>query len=194
MKKFILPISVLCFFVSSCGKPDTIDPLPGDNTIPSLITSFVSTASTLYFTPFGADLQGGGGISKGYEITLADTNSDVVASTKAYITSVNMIAADNYEIHSEIKHNSIYDVIYTNVAYVTLVAGDSVNQGTLLGKVGANGKAGFRVERKDTHKAICPSTLGSTSFNTPINQALIQHNSFNADTLTIPCRASELDL
>jgi hypothetical protein len=194
MQKILLSILAVSLFASGCNDKYPIDPLPADTSIPTLSVPFVSVSSTVYFTPFGAPLQSSSETSKGFELTMSDVNTEVLASTKAYITAVNMIAADNYEIHTEIKRNSIYDVIYGNVAGVTLQVGDSVVQSTILGNVGSNGKVTFRIERKDTRKALCPSTFGSSGFNNSFNTSLLLHNSANSDTLSLVCRVSEIGL
>lgn len=190
MKNFFHCVLMIAIMGYGCNNKYPIDSLPADTTRPSLSVPFVSTAAAVYVVPFAASTTSGN--SLGYEITLSDVGADVLASVKAYVTDVRMIGTDDYEIHTEVKRNSVYDVIYGNVANVAIAKGDSVLQGALIGKVGANGKVTFRIERKDTRKAQCPSDFASSGFNAAMSTALIQHNLANSDTLTLMCRQSEL--
>lgn len=189
MKKYLLVLTAALLATASC-KDDKypIDELPPDATAPYFSAPFVSVSSTTRFIPFG-DSTAAGGFTNSYEIYLNDSTQRVIAAGAGYVNAVNQAGNGDYEIHISPKVYSIYNEIYMNVKEPTVVAGDSVDAGTILGKIGTGKMSALKVLKTEnnTVTAICPGSLGNVGFNNAFNRALAISDSLNNDSTLAPC-------
>jgi hypothetical protein len=191
-------ISVVFMFsvvlLMACNKETpVIPPLPPDQTSPTLAFEFVSVASTISFIPFGdtlSDLL----INKGYQIQISDTTEKVLTACSGIVTA---ILPDTANAHGNIitvkfNRNSIYTFIYGGVTNVQVNVNDSLQGGSILGKVTGTGVVDFQVI-KNNNTAVCPSGYGSVGFNNAIQQAIVFNNSsHHSDSVINPCQATSL--
>ena len=170
-----------------------IPPLPPDSTSPTLAFEFVSVASTIRFVPFG-DTLGNSVINKGYEIQLSDTTEKILTACSGIVTAIvpDTSAAGGNLITIKFKRNSIYSFVYGGVTNVQVNVNDSLQGGSILGKINGTGIVDFQVIMNNS-VALCPSGYGSPGFNNAIQQAILFNNaSHHSDSVTNPCAASTL--
>ena len=178
----------------ACNK-DTpvIPPLPPDSTSPTLAFEFVSIASTVKFVPFG-DTLANSMVNKGYEIQLSDTTEKVLTACSGIVTAIvpDTSAAGGKLITVKFKRNSIYSFVYGGVTNVQVNVNDSLQGGSILGKISRTGIIDFQVITNN-NEAVCPSSYGSPGFNNAIQQAILFNNSnHHSDSVTNPCAAASL--
>lgn len=164
--------------VASCDKKYPIDQLPEDTSLPTLTYPLTSFSTANKFVSFGGTLPSSSQ-SKGYDIFLADTNQYVASACSGIVTSVTADAAGNNAIAVRYKSNSIYSFLYSGLNNVMVAVSDTLNPGTLLGKIGSNREVYFAVIKSNT-EVICPQSIGSPNFNNAIQLAIDKHNMFNA--------------
>jgi hypothetical protein len=189
MKKTLLVLTASLLAVAGCKEDKyPIDDLPPDATAPYFSAPFVSVSSTQLFIPFGDSLAGGG-LNNSYEIHISDLNQKVIAAGAGYVNEVTQAGNGDYEIHISPKVYSIYDEVYLNVKNPTVVQGDSVDAGTILGKIGTGGMSALKVLKTEDNgiTAICPGSLGNAGFNAAFTQSLAISDSLNGDSTLSPC-------
>lgn len=190
MNKLFL-ISITLLVLSACDKKYPIDNLPDDTTPPALTYPMASFSSTTKFIPFAGSLPSSGQC-KGYDVFLTDTNQFVASASSGIVSSVTDDAAGNSSITVKYKANSIYSMVYSGIRSVMVQVNDSINAGTLLGKVGSNREIFFAVV-KNNNEVLCPADYGSTGFNNAIQLAIDKHNANNpADSVLSSCLATSL--
>lgn len=192
MKKTWVVIMFFTLLFTGCNKETpVINPLPPDQTTPTLDFPFASFASTTRFIPFG-DTIPGSNINKGYQVTFSDTNEALIAACSGIVTSITPDAAGGNFITVKFRTNSIYSFLYGGVTNVQIHVADSLSGGSILGKVSGSGIAYFQLI-KNNNEALCPQAYGSPGFNTAIDGAISKNNTFNPyDSVLTPCMVQSL--
>lgn len=187
----LFALGVVVLLVSSCGKPKSIDQLPDDTTNPAITYPFISMSSAEYFYPFGDTLHSVEA-SRAYFVEVGDTNLNVVSATDGIVTAISTNPDGNYTVVVRYKPNSIFTLEYSGVKTPVVTEGDSLNPGTILGKIARTGEMTFMVVKNGT-EAICPATYGSTGFNTAVQLAINKHNTAHSnDSVFAACYAESL--
>lgn len=183
------------FFVvafMACNKETSvIPPVLPDQTSPTLAFPFSSFASTTGFIPFGDTLPNLT-LNKGYEVQLSDTNEVLLAACSGIVTAITPDTAGGNFIAVKFKRNSIYSFLYAGITNVRVHVNDSLNGGSILGKVSGTGIVDFCLI-KNNNEALCPQAYGSPGFNTAIQVAISKNNAFHpTDSVLIPCLTQSL--
>ncbi len=192
MKKVSAVIICLVALLMGCNKEtsDTNPPL-SDQSDPSFTFEFASVAATTRFIPFGDTLPGLT-LCRGYEIQFSDTNELVMAACPGIVTAITPDTSGGQDIAVKYKPNSIYSFVYGGVSNIAVQINDTLNAGSILGKISSSGKIDFQVI-KNNNEALCPETFGSTGFNTAIETAISKNNAFNpSDSVLQPCSAQSI--
>ena len=187
-----MAVMFIVMLLVACNK-DTpvIPPLPPDQSAPNLDFQFVSMASAIKFIPFGDTLPNLS-VNEGYEIQLSNTNESIVAACSGIVTSITADTAGGNFIAVKFKRNSIYSFLYGGVTNVVVHVNDSINPGSILGKINGNGINDFQLI-KNNNEVLCPQAYGSAGFNTAIQEAILKNNAlYPADSVLSPCVTESL--
>ena len=165
MKRGILiyscTLSILQGILSSCESGQSIGPNP-----PSLSIAPVAIDQTVAIIPFGQDLTPSQK-NPAFEYILSNEDAEVVACAKGVVTKIidNQGIAD-LEVHIKPIQNSEWIVIYDHVLEVTVMEGESIEAGYVLGKVGVGNRTELQVNRGEgpATLAYCPLDYGTESF------------------------------
>jgi len=191
MGKVRVVIMLMVVLFASCNREaPVIPPLGPDLTAPTLDFPFASFASAVRFTPFGDSLPNLT-LSKGYQVQLSDTNELLLAACSGIVTSITPDTSGGKFIAVKFRTNSIYSFLYGGVTNVRVQVSDSLNGGSILGKINGNGTVYFEII-KDSN-ALCPQSYGSPGFNTAIAGAIARNNSlYPQDSVSNPCYLQSL--
>ena len=154
-------LAILLWILSSCESGQSVDPNP-----PSLSVVPVAIDQTVAIIPFGQNLTTSQK-SPAFEYILSNEEAEVVACTKGVVTKVliNQGIAD-WELHIQPQQNSEWLVIYDHVLEVTVVEGETIEAGDILGKVGVGNRTELQINKgKGTAtEAYCPLDYGTENF------------------------------
>jgi hypothetical protein len=141
----------------------------------------IDLSTVTRFTPFG-DSSIVGKVIPNWEIVTSDGTLDVVAATAGRVTRLDFQTdTQDFEIETQAP-GSLYLVIYDHVRNATVSVNQTVVPGQRLGRIGAGGPTGGRVElqinRADLRPyiALCPAFFGTDTFNAAHAQALRSTN------------------
>lgn len=193
MSKARVVFIVLVMLFTSCNKEaPVIPPLGPDMTAPTLDYPFASFASATKFIPFGDTLPNST-VNAGYIVQLSDTNEILLASCSGVVTSITPDTSGGNFIAVKFRSNGIYSFLYGGVTNVQVHIADSLNAGSILGKISGTGLVYFQII-KNSNEAMCPQTFGSPGFNTAIAGAISKNNAFNpADSVCTPCMVQSIN-
>jgi hypothetical protein len=191
MRKVRAAIMVFVVLFASCNREaPVIPPLGPDQTAPTLDFPFASFASAVRFIPFGDTLPGLSR-NKGYVVQLSDTNELLLAACSGIVTSIVPDTAGGNFIAVKFRANSIYSFLYGGVTNVRVQVSDSLNGGSILGKINGTGVVYFELIKNS--QALCPQAYGSPGFNTAIAGAISRNNAiYPLDSVSNPCYMQSL--
>jgi hypothetical protein len=157
-----------CLLLAACASP-TAPERP-----PVLSVPVVHLGAVSRFIPFGAALPGSGVLNPAYELLVTDTAAEVRAVTAGVIARVIANTQGDYELHVSVPGAPSYLVIYDHVQDLQVGAGQSVQPGTVLGRVGVWSDTHGRIELQINHGqlSVCPRELGTPEFNAAHEAAL----------------------
>src|SRR6202034_1378949 len=114
----------------------------------------------------------------------SDTTEKILTACSGIVTAIvpDTSAAGGKLITVKFKRNSIYSFVYGGVTRVQVNVNDSLQGGSILGRIGGAGIVDFQVIKND-NEALCPSNFGSPGFNTAIQQAILFSNSYHHDSV-----------
>ena len=192
MSKRGVVIMIIVVLFAACNKPTpVILPLGPDQTVPTLDFPFASFASAMQFFPFG-DTIPNLTINKGYLVQLSDTNEYLLAACSGIVTSITPDTLGGNFIAVRFRKGGVYSFLYGGVTRMQIHVADSLNGGSILGKVTGTGFAYFQLI-KDSAEALCPQAYGSPGFNTAIAGAISRNNALHpSDSVLSPCLIQSL--
>ncbi len=190
MKNKLLSLSALLLLVSACNDKYPIPDLPKDTTAPSLTYPLSSFSTVTKFVNFGGTMPSSNQ-SKGYYVYMSNPNETITAACRGIVSAVNDDAAGNKNITVLYKSNSIYSFVYSGIKDVMVDVHDSIQAGTILGKLGSNMEVGFMLVKEN--EVLCPSSYASAGFNDAIDLAIGKHNAANpSDSISNTCLVESL--
>ena len=163
LKFFFISVltALLGAFFSSCESGESPDPSP-----PILSIVPVAIDQTVAIIPFGEDLTPNQK-NPAFEYILNSDTIEVIASANGVVTKIlNNQGVADFEIHIKPTQSSKWTLIYDHVLEVTVVEGETIEAGDILGKVGVGNRTELQLNSGSGEATLsnCPMDFGTESF------------------------------